>query len=268
MNLFRLSIHFIAWWLKAINRHGAHGPFLYGFLDKCLYRKSNTSAFDDIEKIRGELKRNHRTLTYKDLGAGQRKYQKNNITNPELINRDTKDIAHNSLQSPKYCRLYYRIIQYFNYQSVLELGTSLGITTSYLALANPRATIETIEGVRVVAGIAEEVFQKNNLDNIKLHVGDFNDVLNQIPENKKYDMIILDGNHRGNATMDYFLWSIKHIHEHGVLIVDDIRWSQSMFHTWKNIINHDEVKLSIDLFYMGLVFFNKNLSKENYKVRF
>jgi predicted O-methyltransferase YrrM len=267
MNIIRQGIDFIGWWKSAKTRHGIHSPFLYQFMDECLYVKSDHLDFVHIEKLRKQFLRDKNTIHFLDMGAGYRNKQQQS-KEPAEKSRRICDIASSSLQSPHYCRLFYRMIQYFKISSVLELGTSLGITTSYMAAANPNARIDTIEGAETIANIANQVFQKNNYQNIRLHVGHFDDLLAKIKDHIQYQLILIDGNHRGEATMNYFLWSLKHIHPQGVVIVDDIRWSKSMYQTWQTIQQHPQVSLTVDLFFMGLVFFDNRLSKENFKIRF
>jgi predicted O-methyltransferase YrrM len=68
-------------------------------------------------------------------------------------------IAKNVTKIKKYGQLLFRMVKEYKPKTVLELGTSLGITTSYLAIANPDANVTTIEGSKEVAAIAEEKLQ-------------------------------------------------------------------------------------------------------------
>jgi predicted O-methyltransferase YrrM len=263
-----LMMQYLGWRFSARGLHGVHSPFLYRFMKECIYRRSDRSEFDGIEKIRDKLLRNKAIIEYPDLGAGSRLDTSHMSYPGKIRQRSVSDIAKYSLQRKKYCRLFFRIVQHLNSESILELGASLGITTSYLAKANPNASIHTIEGAEAIAKIAIEVFKEAGLNNIYLDVGNFDDILPAIPADKKYDLILLDGNHRGDATMNYFQWVIKHIQNDGVLIVDDIRWSESMYSAWKKITQHEAATLTLDLFTLGLVFFNKRFSKENFKIRY
>lgn len=263
-----LILQYLVWRFSARGLHGVHSPFLYRFMKECIYQQSDKYEFDGIEKIRYKLLRNKKIVEYPDLGAGSRLDTSHTINPGNISQRTVSNIAKYSLQRKKYCRLFFRIVRYLRCESILELGTSFGITTSYLAKANSNASIHTIEGAEAIAKIAGEVFKEAGLDNIYLEVGNFNDILPAIPSDKKYDLILLDGNHRGDATINYFQWVIKHIQNDGVLIVDDIRWSESMYSAWKKITQHEAATLTLDFFALGLVFFNKRFSKENFKIRY
>lgn len=263
-SVFREYIH---WLLKAKTRHGVHSPFVYHFLENCLYNDKKESAFDAIEQERKKLIRSREKITYFDPGAGSRVTKSNQPATK--VTRRVCSIALNSLQKPKYCRLFNRMVTYMEAESILELGTCFGITTAYLSLANKKAGVDTIEGADSIANIAEQVFKKTNRSNIRLYKSSFDHVLPDLltPE-KKYDMVFIDGDHKGESLLKYFDNIVKHINPHGVIIIDDIRWSESMFNAWNVIINKQEVKVSIDLFNLGMVFFKPGTSKENFMIRF
>jgi predicted O-methyltransferase YrrM len=268
MNNLQLIKEYLKWRFQAKNLHGVHSPFLFGFMKDCLYQEIVNDGFLEIEKMRSELLKNQEFLEYIDPGAGSLKDLRVTKDKSSITRKKIRDIARFSLQSKKFCRLFYRMIQYFHINSVLELGTSLGITTCYLAKANPDAEILTIEGAAPVAKTALSVFEQLNVRNVRLKEGIFDEELPKFPQAKKFDMIIIDGNHKRDATLRYFSWCVKHIHLEGVVVVDDIRWSGEMYDAWGEINAHPHVTVTVDLFSLGLVFFNKRLSKENFKISF
>lgn len=253
--------------MRSKTRHGVHSPFLYRFLDQCLYRKSEKALFEIPEYQRSKLKKDPTILEYIDLGAGSRK-QKLKTSRDHIRKNRVCDIARNSLQKPKNCRLFYRMIQYFGCSNVLEMGTSFGITTSYMSLAGDHVRIDTIEGVQPIADLAEKYFTEKDFSNIHLHRGNFDQKLSEVVSDKKYDLVFIDGNHKGDKTVDYFQKLTKHINEPGVIIVDDIRWSESMLQAWQKIKQHQDVTFSIDLFNMGILFFDNRFTNEEFAIRF
>ena len=267
MKISFLVKEYLQWLLRSKTRHGVHSPFLYRFLDQCLYRETEKDLFKIPENERIKLRNDSNILKYIDPGAGSRNQKtKNSHDN----NRKTRvsDIARNSLQKPKNCRLFYRMIHYFGCRNVLELGTSFGITTSYMSLAGDHVKIDTIEGVQPIADLAEKYFTEKGFTNISLYRGNFNQILKDVVSEKKYDLVFIDGNHQGDKTYDYFQKLTKHINKQGVIIIDDIRWSESMLGAWQKIKQHPDVTLSIDLFYMGILFFDKRFTNEEFAIRF
>ncbi len=261
---------YFQWFFEAKRLHGIHSPFLYKFLNECIFAPDeNPAVFHPVEQYRNSLLKNSETITYTDPGAGTRTpgIQPSPVASPQTIK--IKHLAAKSLQKPKYCRLFHRMIRYFDHRSILELGTSFGITSSYMALANPKSKIETIEGVAKIAQLAQTGFGKNHLNHIIVsHTGLFDDVLPAIPPGKKYDMIYIDGNHRGEYVKKYVSLLEKHLHPNGVFIIDDIRWSGSMYKAWKEIQKKANVTMTLEMLTMGLVFINPALSKENFLIRF
>ena len=158
-------------------------------------------------------------------------------------------------------------MKYLNYQNCLELGTSLGITTQYLALgSNKNKRIHTIEASKEVREIALEGFQNNKA--IQSYLGTFDKVMpNLLKDVKGLDMLFIDGNHSYEATMRYFELSKPYLNNESMLVFDDIYWSKGMTHAWEQIKADPQVKVSIDLFFVGLVFFRKEQVKENFKLR-
>ena len=64
---------------------------------------------------------------------------------------EVKKIASRSLKQPEYGQLFFRIVRFLNAQTVFELGTSLGITTAYLAALDKNIKCYTFEGCSDIA---------------------------------------------------------------------------------------------------------------------
>jgi len=215
---------------------------------------------NEIENIRKKLKKDTRILQINDLGAGST-YSKSNI-------KSVKSIA-NSALSPKWqCHLLYKTINEFLPVNVIEMGTSLGISTAYLAIGNPRATITTMEGSEAIASIAMENFSKLRLKNIKQVYGNFDHTLPVILKSINHvDFAFIDGNHTKDATIDYFNQIKAKSNKNTVMILDDIHWSKGMEEAWEYVKSQDYVKLTLDFFSFGIVLFDQRFgNNEHYKV--
>ena len=150
---------------------------------------------------------------------------------------------------------------------IFEIGTSLGIATTYMASGKPQATITTLEGCPETAQIAKENFQKQNLNNIEVIIGEFDQSLDQIPKSKPFDLIFFDGNHQKEATIRYFNKCLELAHEQSIFILDDIHWSKGMEAAWEEIKNHKKVSMTVDTYKWGLVFFSKGREKQHFTIR-
>lgn len=232
-----------------------HSPFIYNFTRFVIYEKNPYYVFLPIEKRRNELKKDNRTIQVDDFGMGKSGEKK------------ICDIAKKSLKSPKFSQMLFRVVKETKAQNILELGTSLGITTSYLASANKKSRCITMEGAPEIAKIALETFNSLNISNVEMIVGDINQKLPQLIEDiDKLDVVFLDANHTSKAVLAYFEHCLKRVHNDTIVIIDDIHWSKDMEYAWKKIKENKEITASIDLFYLGIVFFNKDLYKKNYKM--
>ena len=151
----------------------------------------------------------------------------------------------------------------------MELGTSLGISTSYLAKANSNSQVFTFEGCPETAKIAQENFDKQNIKNTSITLGDFNITLaDKLKEIETVDLAFIDGNHQEKPTIAYFEECLKYANNNTIFIFDDIHWSEGMENAWNYIKAHPKTTLTIDLFFVGIVFIKSELSKEDFTIRF
>ena len=163
----------------------------------------------------------------------------------------------------------FRLIKHYQPKTLVELGTSLGITTSYFSKANPDCSIITIEGNDSVASVAKENFQKLNCTNIQLLQGNFDDLLpSVISQLSLIDLAYIDGNHRYEPTINYFNQFLSKSHNQTILVFDDIHWSAEMEKAWEEIKLHPSVQYTIDIFFLGFVFFRQEFKvKQNFSIR-
>lgn len=258
---FNFLIDFIKHRISANNRHGTHSPFVYKLADEVIYEFKENEDFKIIEKHRFSLLNDNRALNITDLGAGS-------LLNKEK-SKKVKEVAANALKKPALAQLLYRLSKYFKPSSIIELGTCLGITTAYFAKANPNAKIITIEGCPQTASIAAEGFNELGLKNVELLIGNFDNVLPEVLKTiNPLDFVYVDGNHRKDATLNYFQWCLANKNDDTILIFDDIYWSKGMKEAWEEIKNHPEVTVTIDMFWIGLVSFRKGQAKEHFKLKY
>ncbi len=257
--LFQIKAYFNFLW-NSKNQHGVHSPFVYSLVTKCFYDKKPKPDYKILKAYRNDLLSNKNTIEVTDFGAGSRVF-KSNV-------RQISKIAQTAGISPKRAELLYRIVNYFQPENILEIGTSLGLASSALALGNPKAKITTLEGCPETSGVAQKQFQKFKLENIETIVSEFTSYLeNYQLSTVTYQLIYFDGNHSKQATLDYFELLLPTITNETVWIFDDIHWSEGMEEAWKIIKNHPKVTVTIDTFQWGLVFFRYEQEKEHFSIR-
>ena len=180
--------------------------------------------------------------------------------------RSISSMTKNAGSTNKRAKLIYRLVNYFSPKTILELGTSLGIATHAMRLANQETKMTTIEGCPNISEFSKANFKKHNLNNIDVKIGDFNTIINQLSTNS-YDLVFFDGNHQKEATLEYFETLLQTINNDSVFIFDDIYWSKGMTEAWNNIKQHPKVTVTIDTFFWGFVFFRKEQLKEHFVIR-
>jgi predicted O-methyltransferase YrrM len=259
MKRFRFAYKYLIHSLTAKNTrgHGIHSPFCYQFAQSVLCDHSQYYIFPAIEGLRSNLKVDNRILNVTDFGTGQDRI------------KTISEITIKSLKTAKYGQLLFKIANYFNSRNILELGTSLGLTTSYLASSSTEIRCATIEGCSEILGIAAENFEKLKIKNIETWEGNIDFMLSEVLNSfDKLDLIFIDANHRFPQVYNYFELCITKIHNDSIIVIDDIYWSEDMEKAWKMIKKHPVVMSSIDLFHAGIIFFNTDLHKNHYKMHY
>ncbi|MDI9338927.1 MAG: class I SAM-dependent methyltransferase [Sediminibacterium sp.] len=241
--------------VKARTLHGLHSPFVYKLVETLIEDKGCTfSAFERLDAVRQQLLNDATLLQIEDLGAGS-----NVLKQKE---RRVKDIARYGITRKRFSEFYFKLINYFDYRQVVELGTSLGLNTLYMANAGRKPEVYSIEGSGALHYYAQTLITAEGVTNVQLIQGNFDEqfpaLLRRLP---KLDFLLVDGNHTYEATLRYFTMALPYVHEHTLLVFDDIYWSEGMKRAWMEIKRHPRVSVSLDFYYCGLVFFKSGFKE-------
>jgi predicted O-methyltransferase YrrM len=337
----RLTRKYLRYYFGASNGkgHGIHSPFVFDFITQVLNDTREYPAYARVEGLRQRLLKDGTMLEIEDLGAGSvaevggyrgaggycdagvGRYGVIGAGNEPVrrervvCHRSVADIARHAAKSRKLGQLLFRIASHYQPRTMVELGTSLGLSAAYLASGaeeegnagdvrgaetgmkrvgeinggseegasvegaigskpgengGTRAKLLTIEGAGSVAGVAEANFRSLGLEHIALMTGGFDDVLpGALEKMGKIDLAFVDGNHRREPTLRYFDLLMRHASPSAVLIFDDIHWSREMEEAWEGIRQDARVLLTIDLFFIGLVFLRPAFKvKQDFIIRF
>jgi len=260
----RLAQKYLRYYLTAANGkgHGTHSPFVFDFITKVLNDKRQYPAYQPIEQLRRRLRSDQTRLQIEDLGAGSA-YKATTTT------RTIASIAKNAAKPSKLGQLLYRVAAHYQPDTIVELGTSLGLSTAYLASGAPNAKLFTIEGAPEIAATAARNMQALHIP-ANILTGSFDQLLpSLLPTLPPIDLIFIDGNHRLEPTLNYFNGVFPHLSSHSTLIFDDIHWSAGMETAWAAIKKDPRVYLTIDLFFLGFVFIRPEFKvKQEFDIRF
>jgi predicted O-methyltransferase YrrM len=242
------------------NEHAVHSPFVFNLITKCFYDRKPKPEYTVLNNYRKSLLANPNTIEVTDFGAGSKVFK----SNTRAIAQITKTAGITS----KRAELLFRITNYFQSESILEIGTSLGLATAAMALGSKNAKLTTLEGCPETANIAQNQFQEFELTNITSVVTPFESYLDDLKlETLNFKLIFFDGNHSKKATLAYFELLLPTVTNETVWIFDDIHWSADMEDAWKEIKAHPKATVTIDTFQWGLVFFRREQPKEHFIIR-
>ncbi|MEZ0538768.1 O-methyltransferase [Fibrella arboris] len=249
---------------RAGNLHGLHSPFVYALYRDVLRPKHAAPPGTlPIEALRSALLRSDKTISVTDLGAGSRQSAGNL--------RHLATIARHAQKPARYAWLLHRLVLHFQARHVLELGTSLGLTTAYLAnaVSQTGGQLYSFEGCPNTATLARTHLDQLGYPAVKLVVGNLDETLAEtVASLPVIDLVFFDANHRYTPTVQYFMTCLPHIHNDTLFIFDDIHWSEEMEQAWETIKGHPRVQVTIDLFGVGLVFFRREQPKQHFVLRF
>lgn len=261
---FTMARKYLWYRLTAMNGrgHGMHSPFVYQLIREVMMDKTPYPAYRHPELYRQQIRNNQTVLQVEDLGAGS--------VSGMTRQRTVASIARYSVKHARYASLLYRLGVFLNTKRVVEMGTSLGVTTMYLAGIPGLERTVTMEGAGAVAGWARDALVRHGFKQVELVEGNFDDTLGRVLHDIVHpDLVYVDGNHRQEPTLRYFEQIIRHLPDHGCIVFDDIHWSREMEHAWQQICADPRVTLTIDLFAIGLVFIRpEHLQKQHFVIRF
>ncbi len=263
-NSFQLVAKYLHYYFTSLNGkgHGTHSPFVFEFITKVLNDKTVFPEYKTVEQLRRRLQKDKTVINVEDFGAGSSVSKTNS--------RTIASIAKHAAKSPRLAQLLFRMVRKYQPNNILELGTSLGITSAYLTLAKPDAKLQTLEGAGSIAAVAKKNFGEIGLKNVHLTEGNFDNTLPGVINNSPLlDFVFVDGNHRQEPTERYFSQVLPCLHNDSILVFDDIHWSREMEAAWNTIKNHEKVRCTIDLFFLGIVLFREEFrEKQHFSVRF
>lgn len=258
--MFFIQKEYLKYLCHSTNHHGVHSPFIYNFITKCIYAKSNVSQKNKFNKYRQSLFLSNEKILVEDFGAGSQVFKG--------AKRSVSKVAKVAGIQKKYGLLLMRMMEYFEINTCLEIGTSLGMASFCMVRNKKNNQLFTLEGCENTLNVAKKNLFSQGLNNINFIQGKFEDTLSDVVKNRTFDFVYFDGNHTKEATLYYFKECLKSKHNDSIFVFDDIHWSKGMLLAWEEIKNHPEVTVTMDLFQWGIVFFRKEQRKEHFIIRY
>lgn len=242
---------------EALTRYDLHSPFVAALVEAVIEDKRNYYAFFDIEVARGRWLTDDELIQLPPLGAPS------TISNKQQ--RRSGDILKSTAISPETGRRLFRLVTWLQPPTILELGTSMGISTAYLAAADSRIPLLSIEGNQDIAAKAQQHLSALGLHRVEVVPGLFDE---QMPEALKrlgkLGLLFIDGDHRKEAVLKHVHTCLEFRDDNSVFAIADIHWSDGMEEAWAALRALPEVTLSVDFFHFGLLFFKKEIIEKQH----
>ena len=246
-----IVLEYIKYRLNAKYLHGVHSPFVYDFMKNAMGINIKEQHQKEILQCISNVNSNKKEIIVQDYGAKSKKLKGK---------RSVREIFKTSSSYGKNALLLYRISNYFKPKRILELGTSIGIGSLHLHLGYPSAHITSVEGCQETFNLAKQNLESTN---IELMNSTFYDYIKSLNE-ESFDLIFIDGHHDGEALKYYLKLLSDYIHNDTIIVLDDIRWSKSMFNAWNKIKLEKKYHLSMDFFRMGVLMKRPQQEKEHF----
>ena len=240
---------------SATNQHGVHSPFVYQLVTKCFYNRKNRPEYRKIGEYRKDVFQEKQQLHI----------QPNCSTFFKANTYKISKLAKIYAPSWKRSKFLTRLTNYLNCKSVLEIGTQMGIRTSCFA-SHKNCDVITIDNCEETQKIAREKLKKHHFSTIKFCLQEFTQQ-EILVDQKKIDCIYIGNTRKKQSTLHLFEEALKKVHNDSVILIEGLHWSKDMNQAWKEIKENKQVSVTIDTFYLGLVFFRKEQAKEHFKIR-
>jgi predicted O-methyltransferase YrrM len=216
------------------------------------------AVIEDIEAARARLEASNEPIETVDYGAGPDGARTiEEMARGVPVTRNLGELCRTSSKPPEAARLLFRLVRERQPERCLELGTCLGISAAYQAAAldlNGRGSLTTLEGAPALGERARTLLDELGLGSrVEIRVGRFVDLLPDVLQGVRLDLAFVDGHHDEGATLDYFQQIAPAMNGGGVLVFDDIGWSDGMARAWRTIRSDAAVKKSSERLGFGLV---------------
>lgn len=251
------ALEYIKYILNAKGRHGIHSPYVFEFVDVCLRQKIEKKDLQLFSNLYKSLQQNKTSITIEDFGVGSKKMNNQ---------RKVAQLLKTSSSKGKFGKLLYQLAKHHQFNNSLELGTSIGIGALHLAKGNPAGKVLTVEACAATREIALANINTLNCSNIESVKSTFLDFFKNY-KGEKFDLIYIDGHHDGTALLNYMELAEPFSHNETIYLLDDIRWSDSMFNAWNQLKADDRFHVTIDFFRIGMLVKRPYQLKENFIVK-
>jgi len=229
---------YLNYYFAANTKYQVHSPFVFEFLSDIFEDDRFYHFFGVIENYRRNL-----------LGTSDKL----------LINQSEKTInqlAKKLSIEPKVGEILFKTVHKYKPDTLLELGDSLGISALYQATPNPHVPLLTLAANTTLGNAAGNYFKRLGTRNIQVLAGDFSkNISTAIQQLNSVEQLFFNGFWGKTATLSYFEACLAAMPSNAIFIFRSPYASKDTQTFWETIKKHEKVRLSIDIYDLGFLFF-------------
>ena len=233
--------------------HGIHSPFLFRLITEVVENRTSLPEYKIFKGLKSYVL---------DLLDGFSEPSLSNIYHQFKVPSSNPHQLYRKIELPlRYSKVVFRLIREFKPSSVVYYGPSLGASLVIIAMANNDNHIYQFINDAACELVSKELLKDSAISNVHF----FQE--NEVPS-VDHEFVVI--NYPGNPVVSQNM-AQKCLHVHGdddVLIIRGIHESKEMEVIWRELIASESVRVSLDLFEIGIALFRKGLQKENFIQRF
>lgn len=247
----------VRFYLRAGTMHQVQAPRAYE-IGHALFRDTRFFyAFEDMKVYRKKLLADTSMLGIAEMGGG--------TSFAAVTKISVQKLARQSSLSPKQGEQIFRLVQLFNPQVIVELGTCLGVSTGYMLAAGEKSTVYSLEGNQDTATKAKAHLKSLWGDRVHIQVGKFENTLAPLLQTlERVDLFFIDGEHTEAGTLRNVELALQKAHDQTILIIADIHWSAGMERAWEQVRQHQRVRLAVESFHFGILVLDPGIRVSQY----
>ncbi len=232
---------------------------VYDMMKNAAYRTSTRMQYASLQRSFEDLSRDDSQVEWKDLGApSSRPSHTRKVSALFRLIRTTPYRAH----------LLHHLSQWIKAESILELGTGCGVSTCYLRHARPASHMVSVDGQAAATKMARAAIARLGLREPRFVTDTFYSYIDSL-DAESFDLVLIDGDHRGEAMLRLTTRLQRHLRESALIIYDDIYWSHDMTRAWRQLCDDDfraeifgRSTICLDLYHYGIIMTDPRIMRD------
>jgi len=240
---------------KARHWHGfgIHSPFLFHLVTEVIEDKKRYPVYRIIQSSKKQITNRVKEINY------DQEITYNGIPLQSLIGK--KKPFKSVELGYRYGKLMLRLVREFKPSSVFYHGPTFGLNLLYLALADENIPVNTHTTDPVMNQLCKEAIENIPVNNVNLE-------FEETTPSCVQEFVFINLSFLPGEARNKILLKLKLGGDDDVMIIRGIHKSGEMETLWQEVIKEKKVRVSLDLYEIGILLFRKKLQKQHFILRF